>query len=157
MQNKPYLIAGDKTFTLEELYCLLFSPDTKPEEVTVKMLENVGLDRRLMLCQNVDAGTIQATAQNTCDEYPCVELQLQPKAEKADSILLARAEQEAQGDFPPDVYLYGRGEGYIAKMPVDPRPGKELEAEELIQTDLLVSGDPDNVVRVEFENQYVSL
>lgn len=162
MNNKPYLIIGEKKFTMEELYCLLLSPGTKPEEVDDEMLNTLGIDRSMMLCQDVDSGTIQATIQCSSDEYPCVELQLKPKEPGDDTILVARVEEKANDeDEPPKAYLYGRGESYIAIMPVDTRSDAEIDAaleEEgaMLRQDLMVSGDQDQEVHVTFENRFYS-
>lgn len=156
MKNKPFLKIGETTVSLEKLYCLVFDPDCKPEDVTDEMLETSGITAQTVkLCQTVRDGTIEATCECSSDEYPCVELQLQPQGLTDDPIVLVRAEQQSKDGETPNVYLYGRGDSYIAKMPVDPRPDNDLE--EIVQTDLLVSGDPDCVVKVKLENQYVSL
>lgn len=156
MKNKPFLKVGEVTFSLEELYCLVFDPDCEPENVTNEMLETMGIAAGPVLCLETRSGTMQATCQFSSDEYPCVELQLQPHAEGEDPILMARAEQQRDGEETPNIYLYGRGDSYIAKMPVDTRTMEEL-GDGIIQADLLVSGDTDCVVKVNLENQYVTL
>jgi len=155
MKNKPYLIIGEKTYTMEQLYCLLFDPDCKPEKVDDEMLQTSGFDKGPILCQNMRSGVLQASPQYSSDEFPCLEFHLQTHADGVNPICLARVEQEQASDGAPNVYLYGRAESYIAVMPVDTRPEAEL-GDRIIQANLLVSGDSDCVVKVDCENQYVS-
>lgn len=109
------------------------------------------------LCVDVDAGILVATPENSSNEYPCIELSLRPRKQDEPEILLARAEQATQTaaykPTMPEVYLYGRGDSYIAAMPVDIRPDEIVEANG-IENRILVSGDPGETVHVAFENRY---
>lgn len=130
MKNKPYLMVGERKVTLEELCCLLFSPDSKPEEIDEEILCNMGLEEGLMLCQDVDCGTIQASIKESTDKFPCMDLQLQPKDQNEEPILIAsvtKGEGPAQEGNPLKAHLFGRVDEHpMAEMPVDIRPSAEI-------------------------------
>lgn len=112
---------------------------------------------RPALCQEVPAGTLRAIADDN-EPFRGIDLELAlPKEADTLSILLARAEQpDPDGEAEkPTVYLYGRGDEYVAFMPVDTRPDSEME-EEPEDTRITVSGDPGDEVQVFAENQYLS-
>lgn len=122
MDYKPYLQVGEKKFSLEELYCLIIDRTVIPEGVTAEMLEAVGLGMGPTLCIDTEIGTIQAIC-----HCASIGTQLQPHQNRAKPLRLTEAEYMHGGDFPLETFLYGRGDSYAARMPVDIRPGDQIE------------------------------
>jgi len=108
------------------------------------------------LCQEVPAGIVRAVADNS-EPFCGIDLELDlANVAGTVPILLARAEQpNPDGEVEtPTVYLYGRGDEYVAFMQVDTRPDERVE-EEPEDTRITISGNPGEEVKVFAENPYV--
>ena len=125
-----------------------------------EVAEKFGIPGKLArpsLCQEVPAGMLRVTADNNVP-FCGVDVQLVLPAEAQSlPIKLCRAEQpnpDGEAEV-PTVFLYGRGDSYVALMQVDTRPD-EQEEEAPKNARITISGDPGDEVHVFAENQYVT-
>lgn len=155
--NMPYILVGHHRVDVHDILTKILGLD---RELTSEELDEVIKNTPVQLCLDTTVGTLIATPENACDEYPCIELMLNTPVSGDPPVLLARADHDETGSLAPitspNVFLYGRGDSYIAYMPVDTRSDAAVEKDPHGPV-IVASGDPDQKVVVQKENQYVEV
>lgn len=139
MDQNQFIKIGDKKFSVYE-FC---------ERLGVYPV--VGLP--IIVGQVATGGTLEASiTMGNPEDRPCVEVNFCREGEPP--IVLTHTEQEMEDEPKVRTFLYDRADCYIGHMTHKTCSEEELGDEQL-QTDLIASGDPDVLVNVYRENQYV--